>query len=595
MVVIMTDDQDRRLGSTDYQYILRREMISKGTEFVNHYATTANCCPSRTSLLRGQMVHNTNVTHVNAPGGNYDKFTLSGQDTDYLPFWMSRAGYRTECWDHVDALIDPYTYVFNTPVMSMNGQRPIYYEGYHQSDVIRAKALDRIEYLTSQEKPFFLILAPSTPHVQNDLYQTVPLARHANDFTNVTAPRSRNWNPPDEIQQQKGSWLSTLPRMNESVEDYADHSFRQRIRGLQGVDEIMEDVINFLDAKGVLNNTYVIFTSDNGYHIGNHRVPAGKALFYAEDSNLPFVVRGPGILAGVTSKIPGAHLDLAPTFLEISGLAKDQWPPFLDGQSLLHQWHQPESSTGDGGGGGNAKETLNIEFWGLCIIEAPNAKELGIPFKNNSYKTLRIVGEEESWLYSRWCTGETELYNTAADPYELHNLALNATQESTRLMDRLNAILLIMKSCAENVCRHPWALLQPGSRKEEIVSLKQAMNPEYDSFFAKFPRVAFKECLQIQDIENEQPYYPPLPTTGALGRNYRNTTDNYKSEGEGGTRYIDSGDQFGSWEQRNATLADINKTARDITDDEIYGNTAMDNRRRDLGIVDNPDWFQWIG
>lgn len=97
IVFIMTDDQDRRLGSTDYQYVLQREIFAKGTEFINHYATTANCCPSRTSLLRGQMVHNTNVTHVNAPGGNYDKFVLSGQDNDYLPFWMSRAGYRNEC------------------------------------------------------------------------------------------------------------------------------------------------------------------------------------------------------------------------------------------------------------------------------------------------------------------------------------------------------------------------------------------------------------------------------------------------------------------------------------------------------------------
>ncbi|KAI1771206.1 arylsulfatase [Hypoxylon cercidicola] len=614
IVLIMTDDQDRRLGSTDYQYVLQREMIAKGTEFINHYATTANCCPSRTSLLRGQMVHNTNVTHVNAPGGNYDKFVLSGQDTDYLPFWMSQAGYRNEYigkflngysqknynitpkgWDHVDALVDPYTYVFNTPVMSLNGQRPIYYEGYHQSDVIRAKALDRIEYLTSQEKPFFLTLAPSTPHVQNGVYQCMPLARHANDFENVTAPRSRNWNPSDEIQKQKGSWLSTLPRMNESVEAFADHSFRQRIRALQGVDEIMEDVINLLDAKGALENTYIIFTTDNGYHIGNHRVPAGKALFYAEDSNLPFVVRGPNIPPGVTSKIPGAHLDIAPTFLEIAGLPRDQWPPFLDGQSLLHQWHHPDSSTGEGSGGGNAKETLNVEFWGLCIVEAPNAAELGVPFRNNSYKTLRIVGEDESWLYSRWCTGETELYNTAEDPYELHNLALNATRESIRLMDRLNAVLLVTKSCADNICRQPWALLQPETQKDEILSLKQAMDPKYDSFFAQFPRVAFKKCLQIQDIDNEQPYYPPLPETGALGQNYRNRTDNYKSEGEGGTRYIDSGAQHGSWEQRNATLADINKTAREVTDSEIYGNATMDKRRRDLGIVENPEWFQWIG
>jgi hypothetical protein len=459
------------------------------------------------------------------------------------------------------------------------------------------RSLDRIEYLTSQEKPFYLTLAPSTPHVQNDKYQCIPLTRHAQDFENVTAPRSRNWNPADKYQLQKGSWLATLPLMNDSVQEYADHSFRQRIRALQGVDEMIEDVVKLLEAKGELENTYVIYTTDNGYHIGNHRIPAGKALFYAEDTNLPFVVRGPGVPAGVTSKIPGAHLDLAPTFLDIAGLPEEQWPPFLDGQSLLHQWHNPESSTGDGEGGGNAKETLNVEFWGLCTVEAPNAAELGVPFKNNSYKTLRIIGEDESWLYSYWCTGETELYNTAEDPYELDNLAVNPTEYHARLMDRLNAILLVTKSCAGGTCRQPWRLLQPRGcgGKDKVLSLKQAMDSKYDAFFAGFPRVAFKECLQIQDIDNEAPYYPPLPRSGALGQKYRNPTDNYKSQGEGGTRYLDSGGQYGGWDQRNATLADINKTAREMTDAEIYGSADTEKRRRDLGLVENPEWMQWIG
>lgn len=97
IVILMSDDQDLRLGSTDFQHVLQRDVHAKGTEFKNHYATTANCCPSRTSFFRGQMVHNTNVTHVNAPGGNYDKFVLSGQDKDYLPFWLKDAGYRVEC------------------------------------------------------------------------------------------------------------------------------------------------------------------------------------------------------------------------------------------------------------------------------------------------------------------------------------------------------------------------------------------------------------------------------------------------------------------------------------------------------------------
>lgn len=97
IVFIMTDDQDKRLGSTDYMTVLNRELIAKGTEFTNHYTTMALCCPARSSLFRGQQIHNTNITNVIKPGGTYNKWVLSQQDQNYLPFWLNEAGYRTEC------------------------------------------------------------------------------------------------------------------------------------------------------------------------------------------------------------------------------------------------------------------------------------------------------------------------------------------------------------------------------------------------------------------------------------------------------------------------------------------------------------------
>lgn len=97
IVMVMTDDQDRRLGSLGFQTVLQDEIIAKGTEFTSHFGTVAQCCPARASVFRGQAAHNTNITHVNAPGGNYDKWVWSGEDQDYLPFWLKKAGYRTEC------------------------------------------------------------------------------------------------------------------------------------------------------------------------------------------------------------------------------------------------------------------------------------------------------------------------------------------------------------------------------------------------------------------------------------------------------------------------------------------------------------------
>lgn len=110
----------------------------------------------------------------------------------------------------------------------------------------------------------------------------------------------------------------------------------------------------------------------------------------------------------VKSKVASAHLDFAPTFLEIMGLDKDKWPELLDGRSLLKEWQDPVPAVKPPVG--SAKEILNIEFWGDKIIEIPGFE--GVLLANNSYKSLRIVSEESSWMFVSWCTNEIELYNT---------------------------------------------------------------------------------------------------------------------------------------------------------------------------------------
>ncbi|RYP57898.1 hypothetical protein DL770_010552 [Monosporascus sp. CRB-9-2] len=338
-------------------------------------------------------------------------------------------------------------------------------------------------------------------------------------MTDVTSQGPRNWHLPDKIQHQQGCWLKTLP-LERVRRGYADHSFGRRIRALQGVDEIIEDVINKPDERGSLDNTYIIFTKDNGYYISNHRIPTEKALFCAEDSDLSFVVRGPGVPAGKTT----AQGPVAPV------LGRPE--------AAIPSGTIPMPLTGKSSGG--RKRTLDVEFWGFYTVEAPNAPALGVPFRTNSYKTLRNVDEDESWLYSHWCTGETELYNGAEDPYELNNLALNQTPEHARLVDRLKAIFLVTKPCAKSTCRQRRALLSAADER-----------------------------------------------TGSCRSSGRCTRERR------GTRYLENAGQFGTWERRHAILADIGKTARELTDGEISGN-ATTVQRRDLGIVDFSEWMQWI-
>ncbi|KFA64982.1 hypothetical protein S40285_09308 [Stachybotrys chlorohalonatus IBT 40285] len=597
VILILTDDQDLHLNSLDYMPTLQRELVSKGTSFANHFATVAVCCPSRVSYLRGQAVHNTNNTHVSRPGGGYDKFRASGEDLDYLPDWVRANGYRAEYigkflngvstsnymvpprgWDHIDTLLEPYVAEYNIPVFSQNGQIPVTYTGMHQTDVIRVKALDRLRFLVESDEPFFLNIAPYAPHTSRGWQPPVPAARHEQLFTNVSVPRRPNWNPADCIQKGKGFWLKDYPRMNATQEEYADWHHQRRLQSLMSVDELIEDVVIFLDEAGQLNNTFIVYTSDNGYHIGAHRIPAGKALPYVMDTNVPLIVRGPGVPENSVSTVASSHFDLAPTFLDIMGHPNSEFPPLLDGRSLLEEWTEPSSRLADAGS--DAKEIINIEFWGYGGAEAPIAVAAPVQ-TDNSFKTLRIVSEGNAWLYIRWCNNDLELYNSTADPWEVRNLALGTpTPQLARVLNRLNTLLLVTKSCEGNSCRDPWSLLQPPNATTPVRSLADALSPAYDDFFAAFPLVHFNSCMAYQDEGNERPFYPPGAENG-LGKTHRLPTPNFQvTEIRPGVPLQNAG-MFGGPEQRQITFEEMNSVERELTREEL-GDVEIRGEASDL-------------
>ncbi|KEF60263.1 uncharacterized protein A1O9_05113 [Exophiala aquamarina CBS 119918] len=577
----MTDDQDLHQNSLMAQPAVQRELVGKGLTLENHFVTVAQCCPSRTAYLRGQAAHNTNLTHVFPPGGAFEKFVTSGQDQDYLPHWLTAANYNAEYygkfmngystatynitpkgWTHTDILVNPYTYDLNNVVISRNGLRPTVYDGYHQSDILRAISLNRLDYLTSQDKPFYIQIAPTAPH-SGTSGPPEPCARHVGRYANMSAPRTPNFNPPDEFQSLKPSYLKDAPLLNSTEIEYLDQNYRARLESLLGVDEMVEDIIAKLEEKGVLDNTYIIYTSDNGWHEGQHRRIGGKCLPYVEDTNVPMIIRGPGVPVGARSKVPSTHIDMAPTYLEIAGVRPADLPPFLDGRSLLQEWKN--------GGIGNkpreniAREVLNVEYWGMTQEGADSVFEI-YP-QNNSYKTVRIVGDTSAWLFSRWCTSnDTELYNTIDDPYELNNLAISPTEENSRIISRLNGVLLITKSCSKDTCRNPWKLLATDA-EGDFTNLEEAMDSQYDSFFASLPSVGFQGCLSYQSVENEIPFYPP--ESSSLGREYRNDTNNFTAYYPLGERVPGNPEPMGTEEQRHSTFEEIMRAARNVTDAEI--------------------------
>lgn len=275
-------------------------------------------------------------------------------------------------------------------------------------------------------------------------------------------------------------------------------------------------------------------------------------------------------------------MDIAPTLLDIAGLPKSYWPPFFDGRSLLPEWKTLSAPKDN-----ISREVLNVEFWGSTVVPAyPYTRHI----KMNSYKSLRIVSDSENYLFNRWCyNNETEMYNTTADPFELVNLAINASEETQQLMNRLSGLLLVTKSCGRDNCTSPWNVLakhynhiynrNATSPPTPFSSLSEAQKPEFDTFFADLPHFGFHRCMPFQKVENEGPYFPDSSMSlGSEHRHWRPAAE----DGNDAVVWENNGTMLraseevagrskgiGTWEQRYGTFQDLWRDARPLTQEEI--------------------------
>lgn len=258
------------------------------------------------------------------------------------------------------------------------------------------------------------------------------------------------------------------------------------------MDELVARVVAELERHpDVLANTYIIYTSDNGYHIGQHRLPPGKTCNIDEDVNVPLVVRGPGIPAGREVAFPTSHTDIVPTLFVLAGLPLHEdfdGAPFPVTAAQQAPWSGPTAA---------AAELVSIEFWGRGVLEGSNAVFGGLRGRlgPNTYKTLRVVGEAYELMYAVWCTNEHQLYDMRRDPHQLHNLygrkhTLHGWHIAA-LSARLDTLLLLLKDCSGQMCRRPWQAIFP---QGQVRTLRDAMDDKYDDFFQSQQKVAFQRC-----------------------------------------------------------------------------------------------------
>lgn len=441
IVFILADDLDAR--SIEVMPKLKSLLIERGTTFSNYFVTYALCCPSRSSILRGQYPHNTQVLSNRPPLGGFEKFREVGNENSTVGTWLQAAGYRTAYmgkylngypngvdptyvppgWDEWDSPSGGNPYSHYNYRMNENGKIVTYGNrpDDYITDVLSRKA---VEFIRRGGKPFFIHLAVYAPH-----QPATPAPRHEDAFPNARAPRPPSFNETDVA--DKPEWLRERPELTTRAIEQIDQLYRKRLQSLLGVDDLIGALVDAMRVSGELQRTYIFFSSDNGFHLGEHRLPSGKNTAYEEDIRVPLIVVGPGVPEGRVVEHMALNIDLGPTWAELAGGAV---PAFVDGRSLVPVLNTAPPSPD------RWRQAFLVEHY----TDAPRGlrRGAGIP----EYHAMRT----KDYIYVEYATGERELYDLRRDPFELRNLAATTGQS---LLAQLASRLGTLKRCGGATCR----------------------------------------------------------------------------------------------------------------------------------------------
>ncbi|GIK77301.1 MAG: hypothetical protein BroJett022_09910 [Actinomycetes bacterium] len=466
VVVIMSDDQDFR--SMSAMPMTRRLIANAGTRFDRSVVNYPLCCPSRATFLTGQYAHNHGVLWNNWPFGGYRM--LDGSET--LPVWLGRSGYRTihigkylneygeedptevpPGWDDWHGGVDPSTYDYYGMTINHNGRLKTYprTERNYSTDVYTRLADHAIRDASKSGKPFFMSLAPNAPHTvavssgaTMEGTPALPPPRYADVYADREMPIYPNFNEAD-ISDKPTTLSAFFPtQMTEEQALQLQEHWRGRMGSLLGVDDMVKEVVRKLRRTGEFKNTVIVYTSDNGWILGEHRLrdpitEDGKAagvkfVPYEGSSRVPLMIEGPGFPAGRRIKGVVSNVDLARTIVDIAG-ARSEVGLKLDGISLLDAVRKPKA----------------LADRGALIETAVNPR--GVP----PYIAVRT----KRYNYGLQADGQEGLYDLKRDPWELESV-----HEDPRY-DRIKAILRTaaedFAECAGASCRKPVPPLpQPG-------------------------------------------------------------------------------------------------------------------------------------
>jgi arylsulfatase A-like enzyme len=411
IVVIMSDDQT--VDSVRYQSHVLNEIGKHGATFANSFVNYSLCCPSRSTFLTGLYAHNHHVLGNAPPRGGFDRFERIDANND-LPLWLQASGYYTgevgkylngygnnaptlvppgwNEWSAVSGPVNYYDYQLNE-----NGTLATFAEepSDYVDTVITKNAVDFIHRNANGPSPIFLYVAYKAPHgggphpggPRCGSGAPEPPPRHYGQFSSIPLPEPPNFNEADV--SDKPTFIQRLPLLTPARIAAEQTLYQCELESIQGVNDGVNAIVDALKSAGTLRRTLLVYTSDNGFFHGEHRIYTGKVKVYEPSIRVPLLMRGPGIPEGVRVHDMVINADLAPTIVDAAAARAHR---IMNGLSILSDAQHPRRELGR-----------------RLLIEGTN------------FKAIRT----QRYKYVQYDNGEIELYDEQLDPYELQNQANN--------------------------------------------------------------------------------------------------------------------------------------------------------------------------
>ena len=479
VVMIVADDLDKKLLRWMPQ--TQRLIGDQGATFDRYYVEQSTCCTSRASILSGQYTHNHGVRGNHYPAGGFFRWHEGGESTA-LPTWLEANGYRSALlgkylneypypngYDGTEAekaalaeFVPPgwqswFSPVGGTPyrqrdtVVNVNGEvdtapRPEFLDRVMGDRLLElTDGLDDMSLRDGGKFIYYSSYAPHSPYA-------APEELNA-EFRDLRYPRTPSFD--EEDVSDKYGLSGARGRLTAAKIADIDQAFRERVRAVQVLDANVGALVRRLEAQGTLDDTYIVFTSDNGYNMGEHRLDIAKYNQFEETVSVPLLVRGPGIQPGTRISELAGNIDLAPT---VADMTDTPAPDRVDGLSLLPLL--------DGTAAALPRKHLLLSR-GLIPLEK-KALAAVEEFPETVVESARHarLSDFNAVVTKRWKlvdyinSDREELYDLRDDPYELTNLMVGGWQ-SLRLMSparqdlvrELRRTLKLLLKCEAAGCR----------------------------------------------------------------------------------------------------------------------------------------------